>query len=102
MLAREPGQVERLQPQTHGPASQALRPLQARPWTLLEVFFATPPDIVRVNPVSLRFIMFAEFTSEPVQAFDRHIHQPLGVGNLFLQALGVDRSLLFQRQQSDI
>jgi len=46
--------------------------------------------------------MFGRIHERTGPGFDRHIHQPLGVGNLFLQALGVDRSLLFQRQQSDI
>ena len=56
----------------------------------------------RDNPFSLRFMTFPEFTGEPIYAFDRLIHQPLRAGNLFLEALGVTRRLLFQRQQSDI
>jgi hypothetical protein len=47
-------------------------------------------------------MMIAEFTSEPVYAFDRPMHQPLSAGNLIPEATGVDRSLFFQRQQSDV
>ena len=43
-----------------------------------------------------------EFTGEPFYAFHRFIHQPLRAGNLFFEAAGVDRGLLFQRQQPDI
>ena len=37
-LLVNPGQVQRLQSDGHGPASQTLRRLQARLWTLLQVF----------------------------------------------------------------
>ena len=47
-------------------------------------------------------MVFAAFTGELFYGLRRYLHQPLGAGNLLFDALGVDRGLLFQRQQSDI
>ncbi len=54
----------------------------------------------RDEPIALRRL--SKFTRKPIDRLDGFSHQPLRAGNLFLEALRVDRGVLFQRHQSGV